>query len=79
MRKTKTAKEKVKLINKCSKWFYDHTSTFEGMLGAEIAYLYAAICRNTKIDLLFDSELLALLKEEKYPDEDIWEYIDLMD
>lgn len=77
----KTAEQKIELIQKWSDWFYSHTDSFEyDNLGVEIAYLYAAIARNSCIQI-FDPEdrnpLVKLLMENAVsPSDEIWEYIE---
>lgn len=73
-----SAKKKVKLIKKWSSWFYDHTNSFEeGTIGSELAYLYAAICKNSDyVVVAKDSDLFQLLECEGIKKTDrIWDYI----
>ena len=73
-----SAKKKVKLIKKWSNWFYDHTNSFEeGTIGSELAYLYAAICKDSDyVVVAKDSDLYQLLiKENISKDDKIWNYV----
>ncbi|HWY35150.1 MAG TPA: hypothetical protein VNX68_10930 [Nitrosopumilaceae archaeon] len=77
-----SAKKKIKLIKTWSKWFYEHSDTYEeGTLGADLAYLYAAICKDTYIEVSEkDCDLVKLLRQEGISEEDykIWDYIHLV-
>lgn len=84
--KKKTAEEKVEFIKKWSDWFYQHTDSFGhgnypgDILGVDLAYLYAAICRGTYVELYKNTELVELLKANDIPkDNDIWSYIKVID
>ena len=82
--------ERVALIQKWSSWFYDNTAGWSceiaGDLGMQLAYLFAAISKGTKIECNNDSPLIHCLKRregydgEKVPyDAEIWHYIDIVD
>lgn len=73
----RSSDERVDLINKWSHWFYDNTETFEGKLGMQLAYLWAAISRGTKIEVDPSSPIVRLLEQKQVgKSELIWEYID---
>jgi hypothetical protein len=76
----KTAQEKIDLIDKWSTFFIQQTeswySDLAGELGAQLAYLFAAMATGISIDLYDHDELICILYQAKIPlSEDIWEYI----
>lgn len=71
--------EKLKLIRKWSDWFYDHTDTFRGSLGTQLAYLWPAILGDRQIEASSRSAIVQLLKRNEVPEhDDIWDYIDVV-
>lgn len=75
----RSSDDRVDLINKWSHWFYDNTESFEGKLGMQLAYLWAAISKGTKIEVDPSSPLIRLLRQKQVPETElIWEYIDCL-
>lgn len=68
---------KLYQIREWSKWFYEKTNTFNGALGRQLAYLWPAIANDTQIEVSPSSAIVRLLIKEKFPDENIWNYIDV--
>jgi hypothetical protein len=76
---SRTLTERAKLVDSWSTWFYDHTDTFEGKLGTQLAYLWPAIIKAHKIEAYDGSAIVRLLRHEEVPVEAvIWEYIDVI-
>jgi hypothetical protein len=74
-----TAVEKIEFIQDWSDWFYDHSATFEGELGRQLAYLYPAIVKDEQIEVSSESEIVKLLTDNDIaPDDPIWNYIDVV-
>lgn len=68
--------ERLQLISKWADRFYANTETWKGSLGTEIAYLLAAIARDSYVALNRRSALVRLLRRERVPAEDgIWKHI----
>ena len=73
-----TDTDKVKTIQRWSKWFYDHTNTFNGAIGRELAYLWPAIINENVIEVAPNSAIVQLLKGENIdPHIEIWNYLDI--
>lgn len=74
--KAKSDKRKVQLIKDWSQWFYDHSNSFESRVGAQLAYLYAAIANGTYVELKKHCALVRVLRDNNIPKtDDIWGYI----
>ncbi len=75
----RTDAEKMKLVKKWSRWFYDHTETFGGALGRQLAYLFPAIINDHQIEVSRRSSIVKTLKRGEVPEtDDIWDYIDVV-
>lgn len=71
-------RQKLYLISYWSKWFYDHTITFNGALGTQLAYLWPAITNGNMISVARNSAIVILLRANKVPNDDpIWDFIDI--
>lgn len=71
--------EKLELVLKWSDWFYEHTETFRGSLGTQLAYLWPAILKDRQIEVSSRSTIVQILKQNEVPDTDnIWDYIDVV-
>jgi hypothetical protein len=56
---------------------HDHAESYDGRLGAEVAYLYEAIANDTFMFVAVESPLVALLRRENIGANDaIWRYLD---
>jgi hypothetical protein len=72
----RSLKLRAELVEKWFTWFYDHTETFEGALGEQLAYLWPAIIKGHPIDVQESTPLLLLLrKNEVQADDMIWDYL----
>lgn len=61
-----------------SDWFYNHTETFNGSLGRQLAYLWPAIVKDNQIEVTSRSSIVRVLREDGVPEDDhIWRYIDV--
>lgn len=70
---------KVEFIKTWSDWFYDHTETFKGALGLQLAYLWPAYVGGRKIEVSQKSAIVQILKREKVPkDSEIWDCLDIV-
>lgn len=70
--------QKIDLINYWSEWFYNHTNTFNGALGTQLAYLWPAIANDKQISVAKNSAIVVLLMKNKIPaDNLIWNFIDI--
>jgi len=73
------AKDKIKLISKWSIWFYEHTETFDGEIGRQLAYLWPAIANDSKIEVDPNSEIVSILLEhDPNMTKTIWSYMDIV-
>ena len=69
-------KRRIELIKKWSQWFYERTSSFETRLGAQLAYLWAAIASDHCVELAKHAVLVRVLNDNAIPKTDeIWRYI----
>lgn len=79
MKKLLSDKKKVEFIRIWSDWFYDHSSSYRGALGVQLAYLWPAIIREHQIEVSERSAIVKLLRKQKVaPDSDIWGYLDIV-
>lgn len=68
--------KKIELIKHWSQWFHDHSSSFESRVGSQLAYLYAAIAKDTYVELKKHSALVRVLRDNDIQKtDDIWGYI----
>jgi hypothetical protein len=76
--RARTDQERIDLIRYWSQWLYDHSNTYNGALGRELAYLWPAIARADQIAVTTGHSIYQLLKRYN-PTEDwpIWDYIDV--
>jgi len=72
-------------IAEWSDWFYEHTNTFTGALGRQLAYLWPAVVKDHQVEVSSRSAIVKLLREHKVPGdlycEDynaIWYYFDVV-
>ena len=80
----RTAQERIDLIDRWAAWFVSKTESWysdqAGELGAQLAYLFAAMATNNSVELSCEDELVRILLTHGVDQtEDIWEYIDLID
>ena len=55
---------------------YDMTASWQGPIGMQLAYLFAAMARGSHVALKRHSALVRLLRQEAVPASDlIWKYI----
>jgi hypothetical protein len=68
--------QRLRLITKWADRLYTKTETWQGSLGTELAYLFAAIARGGHVALTRRSALVRLLRREGISaKEDIWRHI----
>lgn len=73
---SRSMEEKVELVKKWSSWFYNHTDSFDGKLGMQLAYLWPAILNDNVVECSERDPLPKLLRENGVTEDDIlWEYI----
>lgn len=75
-KKRATDSQRLRLIIKWADWFYAKTETWNGALGSELAYFFAAIARGHQVALTRRSPLVRLLRREGISAKDqIWRHI----
>lgn len=68
--------ERMHLALHWYEWFLDHTDSFEGRLGMQLAYLWPAILKGTKIDCSERDPVVQILHLYEVPESDpIWQHI----
>ena len=68
--------QRIELIQKWSKWFYERRETFTGELALQLAYLWPAIANEHVISASKSSEIVQVLEEFRVPKHsEIWDYI----
>ena len=71
--------EKLKLVREWSDWFYNHSTTYRGSLGLQLAYLWPAMLFDRQIEVSPRSSIVKLLKREGVDtSETIWEFLDVV-
>jgi len=71
-----TGGERARLIAQWAGRLYDMTASWQGPIGMQLAYLFAAMARGSHVALKRHSALVRLLRQEGVPTSDpIWKYI----
>lgn len=73
----RTIKEqRARLIAQWATRFYDLTESWNGPLGMQLAYLFAAIARGSHVALAPNSALVRLLRQAAVPSNDpVWQFL----
>ena len=76
-RNPKTIKDqRARLISQWATRFYDMTESWNGPLGMQLAYLFAAIARDSYVALAPNSALVRLLRQAAVPSNDpVWKFL----
>jgi len=76
----KTPRERIELISEVSEALYAATSTFEGQVGLDLAYLYPAIAKGTVVEwgAPFQTETINLFRELFPAEHAVWNSIVVM-
>lgn len=70
--------EIISFIEWWSDWFYNHTESYNGALGRQLAYLWPAIVKGNKIEVTSRAAIVRVLNYMGVPkDNHIWRYIDI--
>ncbi len=73
-----TGDQRARLIAKWASRFYDMTESWNGPLGMQLAYLFAAIARSSHVALTRNSARVRLLRQETVPaNNPIWRFIQI--
>jgi len=73
-----TEGQRARLIAQWAGRLYDMTASWQGPIGMQLAYLFAAIARGSHVALKRHSALVRLLRQEAVPASDpIWKYIQI--
>ena len=71
-----TGGQRARLIAQWAGRLYDITASWQGPIGMQLAYLFAAMARGSHVALKRHSALVRLLRQEAVPASDpIWKYI----
>ena len=71
-----TGGQRARLIAQWAGRLYDMTASWQGPIGMQLAYLFAAMARGSHVALKRHSTLVRLLRQEGVPTSDpIWKYI----
>ena len=71
-----TEGQRARLIAQWARRLYDITASWQGPIGMQLAYLFAAMARGSHVALKRQSALVRLLRQEAVPASDpIWKYI----
>jgi len=73
-----TEGQRARLIAQWAGRLYDMTASWQGPIGMQLAYLFAAMARGSHVALKRHSALVRLLRQEAVPASDpIWKYIQI--
>jgi hypothetical protein len=73
-----TGGQRARLIAQWARRLYDITASWQGPIGMQLAYLFAAMARGSHVALKRHSALVRLLRQEAVPASDpIWKYIQI--
>jgi len=74
--RTMAGGQRARLIAQWARRLYDMTASWQGPIGMQLAYLFAAMARGSHVALKRHSALVRLLRQEGVPTSDpIWKYI----
>lgn len=79
LERPKTDSEIVEFIRYWGWWFYEHTETFNGALGRQLAYLWPMVTRGDQIAVTKNSSIVQVLVRNGiyHRDNPIYSYLDI--